>query len=96
MNKTMILSINSHRITDIGLTLLTVASLPIKLWAPTHIINILPTRVLNDKNPCEMLFHNKLGYNKFKFFSSAYFPLLCLYNKNKLDFGSTRLIIPWL
>jgi len=48
-----------------GLTLLTSVSLPIKLWAKafitaTHIIKFLPTIVLNNKNPYEMLFRLNL------------------------------------
>jgi len=51
---------NRH-ITEMGLTLLAAATLPIKFWGEAftsamHIINALPSSVLSNKSPYEMLF----------------------------------------
>jgi len=76
-----------------GLTLLATTSLPRRFWAEafitsTHIINALPTPVLNGDNPYARLFKRKPDYNVFKVFSCACYPNLRPYNNNKFDFRS--------
>ena len=76
-----------------GLTLIVVASLPIKLWGEafttaTHLINISPSPVLLNKSPYTLLFHTALKYTQLKTFGCACYPLLRPYNKHKLDFKS--------
>ena len=84
-----------HRhITDMGLTLLVAASLPIKFWGEAftttvHIINILPTPVLSNKTPHASLFNIEPDYRTLKTFGCACYPLLRPYNQHKLDFKST-------
>ena len=83
-----------HRhIFDMGLTLHAFASLPIKFWGEAfttamHIINILPSPVLQNKSPYELLFHKPPVYNTLKTFGCGCYPLLRPYNKHKLDFKS--------
>jgi len=53
-----------------GLTILAAVSLPIKFWAEAfinvvYVINVMPTTVLNKKNPYKMLFNEKPDYTKF-------------------------------
>ena len=63
-----------HRhITEMGLTILATASLPIKFWGESfvtaiHVINTLPTPVLQNKSPYEILFKEKPDYTRFKVF----------------------------
>jgi len=76
-----------------GLTLLSSASLPIKFWGEAfltvvYIINMLPSHILQNKSPYELLFHKLPDYNTFKTFGCACYPLLRPYNKHKLDFKS--------
>jgi len=71
-----------------------VASLAIRVWAETfiiaaHTLNVLPTSVLSERNPYEMFFNSEPDYTKFKVFGYACYPLLCPYNRHKLDFRST-------
>jgi len=83
-----------HRhITDMGLSMLVVASLPVKFWAEafitaTHIINVLPSTVLKGQTPYEHLLKTKPNYTKFRSFGCACYPILRPYNKLKLDFRS--------
>ena len=54
-----------HRhIVEVGLALLVGASMPLKFWdeaflAAVHIINMLPSRVINNETPIERLLHIK-------------------------------------
>ena len=83
-----------HRhITEMGLTILVAASSPIKFWEESfvttiHVINTLPTPVLQNKSPHEILFKEKPDYTRFKVFGCACYPLLRPYNKHKLEFRS--------
>jgi len=74
-----------------SLTLLATDSLPRRFWAEAfitskHIINALPTLVLNGDKPYTMLFKHKHDYNVFKVFGCACYPNLCPYNSHKFDF----------
>ena len=57
-----------HRhIADLGLTLLTKASMPLTYWweaftSAVYLINPLPTTVLHSKSPFELLFHQQPNY----------------------------------
>lgn len=83
-----------HRhITDMGLSMLAAASLPVKFWVEafitaTHIINVLPSIVLKGQTPYELLLKTKPDYTKFRSFGCACYPLMRPYNKHKLDFRS--------
>ena len=73
-----------------GLTILVAASLPIKFWGESfvttiHVINTLPTFVLQNKSPHEILFKEKPDYTRFKVFGCACYPL---YYKHKVEFRS--------
>jgi len=77
-----------------GLTLLSAASLPIKFWAEAfmtaaHIINLLPSPVLDNRSPHSLLFPNAPDYTLLRTFGCACYPLLRPYNRYKLDFRSS-------
>lgn len=85
-----------HRhIVELGLTLLSQASMPLSYWehaflTAVYLINRLPTPVLNYDVPFAKL-HGKLpDYKLFKVFGCACFPLLRPYNQHKFDFRSTE------
>jgi transposase InsO family protein len=83
-----------HRhIVDLGLTLLTQASMPLTYWdhaflASVYLINRLPTASLNFQIPYQVLYHQKPNYNFLKVFGCACFPLFRPYNAHKFDFRS--------
>jgi len=78
-----------HRhITNVGLTLLIGAFLPLKYWGEAFlsvviIINTLPTLVLHNNNPYTKLFHKQPDYAFFKIFECACYPLTKPYNIQK-------------
>jgi len=87
MNKSGAIERKHRHITKMGF-------LPIKLWEESfvtaiHVINALPTLVLQNKSPHEILFKEKSDYTRFKVFGCACYPLLRPYNKHKLDFRSS-------
>lgn len=79
---------------ELGLTLLSHASLPIKFWdhaaflTAVYLINRLPTVSLDGDVPYSVLFKQKPDYHFLKVFGCSCFPFLHPYNKNKLDFRS--------
>ena len=83
-----------HRhIVEMGLTLLAEASLPLTYWGEAfttavQLINSLPTPLLNNLSPTEVLFGKKPPYNSFRVFGCLSFPFTRPYNKHKLDFKS--------
>ena len=83
-----------HRhIVETGLTLLANASLPLRYWdkaftTTCFLINRLPSVVLHNKSPFEVLFHQSPDYNFLKVFGCACWPHLHPYNNHKLDFCS--------
>lgn len=83
-----------HRhIVELGLTLLSHASIPITFWdhaflTVVYLINRLPISSFNGDVPYSVLFKQKLDYHFFKVFGCSCFPFLHPYNKNKLDFRS--------
>jgi histone deacetylase 1/2 len=87
-----------HRhVVDLGLTLLSQASLPITYWdhaflTAVHLINRLPTASLSFKIPYTILFHKNPDFTSFRVFGCACFPLLRPYNAHKFDFRSHECI----
>ena len=65
--------------------------MPLKFWdepflTAVHIINMLPSRVINNETPTEKLLHIKLDYTSLHVFGCACWPNLRPYNKRKLMF----------
>ena len=65
-------------------------NLPLSYWSyaistTTHIINRLPTPVLNNKSPWESLFHSMPDITHLRTFGCTCFPLLRPYNIHKLQ-----------
>ena len=58
----------------------------------TNIINRLPTPVLSQKSPFEILYNRLPDYNFMRVFGCACWPNLRPYNKNKLNFRSKTCI----
>ena len=81
-------------IVDIGLTLLASSSLPMSFWGYAFtvvvtIINVLPTSVLHNSSPYQLLFNKKPDYSIYKIFGCACYPLLRPYNKHKMNLHSS-------
>lgn len=81
-----------RHIVESGLTLLATASLPLKLWdeafsTATLLINRLPTSMLSQQTPFEILFGKQPDYS-LRVFGCSCFPLLKPYNKHKMNFTS--------
>ncbi|GAU26016.1 hypothetical protein TSUD_64040 [Trifolium subterraneum] len=88
-----------HRqIVEMGLTLLSQASLPLKFWdhnftQAVHLINRLPSSALASfKSPHHLLFKNCPDYTNLKVFGCLCFPHLRPYNKHKLQYRSSPCI----
>jgi len=66
-----------HRhIVEVGLALLANSSMPLKFWdeaflTATHLINLLPSKVINYQTPFEKLFLEKPNYNSLRIFGCA-------------------------
>lgn len=81
-------------IVDIGLTLLSQASLPLSFWDDAfstafYLINRLPSTALNGVCPVTKLFNTIPDYNFLKVFGCRCYPCLRPYNTNKLSFRSS-------
>jgi len=79
---------------EIGLTLLSHASIPIKFWTAAFctavfLINRLPTLVLGYKSPHEVVFGSAPTCDSLRVFGCSYYPLLAPFGRSKLDFKST-------
>nr|XP_025653293.2 uncharacterized protein LOC112749224 isoform X1 [Arachis hypogaea]XP_029148419.1 uncharacterized protein LOC112749224 isoform X1 [Arachis hypogaea]XP_029148420.1 uncharacterized protein LOC112749224 isoform X1 [Arachis hypogaea]XP_029148421.1 uncharacterized protein LOC112749224 isoform X1 [Arachis hypogaea]XP_029148422.1 uncharacterized protein LOC112749224 isoform X1 [Arachis hypogaea]XP_029148423.1 uncharacterized protein LOC112749224 isoform X1 [Arachis hypogaea]XP_029148424.1 uncharac len=87
-----------HRhLIEMSIAMLSTASMPLTYWdeavlTATHIINRIPTLILDKKSPYETLFKSTPDYDQFRVFGSTCYPLLRLYSKTKLDFRSHRCI----
>ena len=71
--------------------------MPLKFWdeaflTAVHLINILPSRVINNETPLEGLLHEKPNYQSLRVFGCACWPNLRPYNKWKLMFRSTKCV----
>lgn len=85
-----------HRhIVESCLSLLAQASLPLKLWShafvhAVHLINRLPTEILQGQSPYERLFKTKPDYSQLRVFGYSCFPYLRPFNSHKLEFRSKQ------
>ncbi|KAL3830766.1 hypothetical protein ACJIZ3_019568 [Penstemon smallii] len=83
-----------HRhIVETGLALLSHSSLPKKFWSDSfitavYLINRLPSPLLKNVSPFEILFKKKPNYLFLKTFGCQCWPNLRPYNKHKIDFRS--------
>jgi hypothetical protein len=81
---------HKHRhIVEMGLTLLTYASIPLKYWdkaflAATYLINRTPTKFLSYDTPFNKLFGATPDYSSFRDFGCACWQNLRSYNSHKL------------
>ena len=80
-----------RHIVEVGLALLAGASMTLKFWdeaflTAVHIINMLPSRVINHETPVERLLHTKPDYTSLRVFGCTCWPNLRTYNKRKLMF----------
>lgn len=87
-----------HRhITETGLAMMFYAHIPAQLWthafsSATYIINRLPTRLLGNKSPYELLFSTQPNYGNFRIFGCCVFPYLRDYSPHKLSPRSSRCV----
>ncbi|OMO94717.1 Integrase, catalytic core [Corchorus capsularis] len=85
------ISERKHRhIVETGNTLLHHANLPKTFWSfafqtVVFLINRMPTPLLGNKSPFEILFQKQPNYNKLKIFGCLCFPWLKPYTKSKLE-----------
>jgi histone deacetylase 1/2 len=85
-----------HRhIVEVGLSLLAHAGMPLKFWdeaflTATYLINMLPSRVINNDTPVHRLLGIRPNYSSLRVFGCACWPNLRPYNKRKLAFRSTQ------
>ncbi|KAE8697713.1 hypothetical protein F3Y22_tig00110610pilonHSYRG00140 [Hibiscus syriacus] len=83
-----------HRhIVELGLVLLAQASLPMKYWSyamvtAAHLINRLPTKVLDGITPFEKLYKKMPDYSSLKVFGCQCFPHLRPFQNHTLSFRS--------
>jgi len=87
-----------HRhIVEVGLALLANAGMPLKYWGhafltAAHLINMLPSKILNFDTPHERLLHEKPDYSFLRVFGCACWPNLRPYNAHKLAFRSIQCV----
>ena len=87
-----------HRqIVEVGLSLLAHSHLPQLYWedaftTATFIINRLPTPILNNQSPYEVLYNRTPNFSFLRVFGCACWPNLRPYNRHKLDFRSKSCI----
>lgn len=87
-----------HRhVTEMGLTLLAQAKLPLKYWweafqTATYLINRLPTPVLQNQSPYRTLYNKQPSYQTLKIFGCACYPCLRPYQNHKFGFHSIKCI----
>jgi hypothetical protein len=82
-----------RHILETGLTLLAHSSLSNKYWADAfvtavHIINRLPTPILDHKSPFSKLHSKEPDYHSLRVFGCQCFPLLRPYTNHKLEYRS--------
>jgi hypothetical protein len=69
--------------------------MPLKFWdeaflTATHLINLLPSKVVDYKTPTELLLREALDYSSLRVFGCACWPNLRPFNSRKLEFRSKR------
>jgi hypothetical protein len=84
-------------IVEVGLALLSHASMPLKYWdeaflTTTYLINRLPSKVVDNLTPLERLHNQKPDYSALHTFGCACWPYLCPYNSHKLQFRSKQCV----
>jgi histone deacetylase 1/2 len=85
-----------HRhIIEVGLALLAHSSMPLKFWdeaflTATYLINMLPSKVINNDTPLQLLYGTKPNYESLRVFGCACWLNLRPYNQRKLSFRSKR------
>jgi len=84
-------------VTEIGLTLLAQAKMPLHYWwkafsTKVYLINRLPSSVNQNESPFSLLFEKKPDYDALKLFGCACYPCLKPYNQHKLQFHTTQCI----
>jgi histone deacetylase 1/2 len=83
-----------HRhIVEVGLTLLSHSSMPLKFWdeaflTAVYLINRLPSKVIDHETPYARLFHQEPDYNALRTFGCTCWPNMHPYNDRKLQFRS--------
>jgi histone deacetylase 1/2 len=87
-----------HRhIVEVGLALLANASMPLKFWdeaflTATYLINLVPSKVINNTSPVERLLETKPDYKSLRVFGCTCWPNLRPYNSRKLTFRSKQCV----
>ena len=100
----MVLNINGrakckiHHIIEIGLLILTTASLLLKFWNSAFqtvvlLINSMPSPILGCISPFQLIFHITLNYQSFITSGCLYYPHLRQYNSHKLFPCSAKCIL---
>lgn len=84
-----------HSVTELGLTLLSHASMPTiflveAFQTANYLLICLPSSSLHGKTPCELLFKSPLDYIAFRVVGCECYPYFRPYNHKKLDFRSER------
>ena len=83
-----------HRhVVETGLSLLAQASMPTCYWdeaflSAVFLINRMPTAVIDNKAPFEVLNNHAIDYSLLKVFGCQCYPHIRPYNKNKLQYRS--------
>lgn len=78
-----------HRhLIELGLTMLFNSNIPLKYWVEAfytanYLINLLPSSVLHQKSPYEVMFHTSPVYTSLRIFGCACYPYLRPYAANK-------------
>jgi hypothetical protein len=95
-NKTVLSNANRH-VVEVGLALHANASMPLKYWdqaflTGTHLINLIPTKRIDYDTPLHHLLGASPNYSSLRVFGCACWPNLKPYNKQKLQFRSTRCV----
>jgi hypothetical protein len=71
--------------------------MPLKFWdeaflTATHLVNMLPTKVINHETPMERLLHKTPDYASLRVFGCACWPNLRPFNQRKLAFRSKQCV----
>lgn len=71
--------------------------MPLKFWdeaflTVVHLVNMLPSRVINNETPMQRLLHTRPNYNSLHVFGCACWQNLRPYNNRKLMFRSKQCV----
>lgn len=75
---------------ELGMSMMFQCHLPLQFWVEafataSHLINLLPSVILNNKSPHELLFQTKPDYSSLRVFGSACYPCLRSIQAHKLE-----------